>query len=53
MLQITSSRRSLMCSRKSVGPRMEPSGTQALTYILMKTSHSEALKVVYYRDKTN
>ena len=29
--QITSSRRSLMYSRKSVGPKMEPGGTPALT----------------------
>ena len=37
-----------MYSRKSVGPRMEPGGTPALTGYLVKTFHSELLEAVYY-----
>ena len=37
-----------MCSRKSVGPRIEPWGTPALTGY----SVAEPLEVVYYWEKT-
>ena len=40
-----------MCSRKCVGPRMEPWGSPALTDALVKTFYLEPLKVVFYWEK--
>ena len=54
MSQITSSGRSLIYNRKSVGPRMEARGTLPLTcedlvkHILVKTSHPEQLEAFYF-----
>ena len=38
-------------SRKSVEPRMKPSGTQALTRYSCEDFHLEPLEVVYYGEK--
>ena len=43
--------RSLMYSRKSARPRMEPPGTPALTGYSFKTFRLEPLEGVYYPEK--
>ena len=48
MLNIASSVRPLMYSRKSVGPRMDPCGTPALTGYSCKISHPEPPEAAYY-----
>ena len=51
ILHKASSGRSLMYSRKKVGPRMEAWGTLALNEYSVKTFHPELPEAIYYWEK--